>query len=134
MQELSHRRKSKQRGLIFEIVRSLKSHPTAEEVYEIARLTMPAVSLGTIYRNLRLLADSGDIHEVQFETGPARFDGMTEEHEHFICTKCGAMRDISPTPAMKYAAATHPDLIGHSINGYKLSFNGICSECNKNHS
>lgn len=125
------RRSSKQRDLIVEIVRLLKSHPSAEEVYYVAKGTMPNISLGTVYRNLRLLASEGTIREVQFETGPMRFDGMVEDHEHFVCQQCGTVLDIPPTPALRHAQFAHPELRNAQVTGYSLSYYGICPSCKK---
>ncbi|HYM21229.1 MAG TPA: transcriptional repressor [Candidatus Kapabacteria bacterium] len=123
------RRKTKQRELVLEIVRRLKSHPTAEEVYYVAKRTMPNLSLGTVYRNLGVLVAEGSITEVTFEAGKSRFDGMIEKHEHFICERCGSVTDITPTPSMKHSPITHPELRELSVSGYDLVYHGICRDC-----
>jgi Fe2+ or Zn2+ uptake regulation protein len=123
------RRNSKQRELIFEIVHMLKSHPRADEVYHIAKRTMPSLSLGTVYRNLKLLVKEGKIKEVQFESGISRFDGITDDHEHFICTNCGTVTDIEPTPALKHYAFAHPGLRHLTVSGYHLVYHGLCNDC-----
>jgi Fur family peroxide stress response transcriptional regulator len=123
------RRNSRQRSAILEIVRSMKNHPNAEEIYEIARLTMPNVSLGTIYRNLKLLSEEKKIKEIQFEPGKTRFDGMTNEHEHFICTNCNRIIDINPTPTVKYLASTNPEVRELTVQSYFLTYYGLCKEC-----
>ncbi len=123
------KRTTKQRELVADIVRSLKSHPTAEEVYQIAKRTIGNISLGTVYRNLRLLEDEGIINEVQFEDGLLRFDGMLEEHEHFVCKNCGAILDIAPTPLLQPVPSSHPDLVRATVTGYRLSYYGLCASC-----
>ncbi len=130
-QSVAQRRKSKQRDLIYQVVRSVKTHPSAEEVYEIARLTMPSLSLGTVYRNLKLLAEEGKINEVQFESGKIRFDGVTHNHEHFICTGCGKVLDINPTPTLKYLASTNPDVRHLNVTAYSLTYYGLCGDCER---
>ena len=125
---LTHR-KTQQRDLILEIVRSLKSHPSADEVYHIAKRSMPKLSLGTVYRNLKLLAAEGTIGEVQFESGKTRFDGVTEDHEHFVCTNCGAILDIEITPPLRHFAFANPALRHLTVSGYSLVYHGICNDC-----
>ena len=58
-------RHSSQRDLVFETVKASKNHLTAPEIYEIVRQTMPNISLGTVYRNLKLLADSTQLEHLQ---------------------------------------------------------------------
>ncbi|MBC8044606.1 MAG: transcriptional repressor [Rhizobacter sp.] len=85
---------SRQREQILKIVLGTKSHPTADWVYDQVRLKIPSVSLGTVYRNLNLLADDGKITRVILEDGKVRFDGNTGEHYHFICTNSGKVIDL----------------------------------------
>jgi Fe2+ or Zn2+ uptake regulation protein len=124
-----HRRHTKQRDLILEIVQRLKSHPSADEVYHIAKRSMPTLSLGTVYRNLKLLAEEGKIKEVRFDQGGSRFDGMVEAHEHFICKNCGNVSDIAQTPALKHFAFAHPDLRHLTVNDYEMVYYGLCNDC-----
>ena len=48
---------SKQRDDLLSILKNSKTHPTAEELYEKVKLKIPNVSKGTVYRNLKDLAD-----------------------------------------------------------------------------
>ncbi|HKI82610.1 MAG TPA: transcriptional repressor, partial [Pseudodesulfovibrio sp.] len=52
-------RLSKQRKVILEELRKVKSHPTADEVYDMVRKIIPRISLGTVYRNLEFLSSKG---------------------------------------------------------------------------
>ena len=54
------RRNSRQRTLVYQVVKDSHSHPNAEEVYLLVRRQLPDISLGTVYRNLNLLADIGE--------------------------------------------------------------------------
>lgn len=94
-----------------------------------AKSSMPGLSLGTVYRNLRLLAEEGAIKEVHSAGSASRFDGMTSEHEHFICNSCGKIRDIAPTIGDKAAKFAEPALHGGVVTGYSLNYYGLCSEC-----
>ena len=81
------RKRSRQREKVLDIVRSTKSHPTADWVFHEVRKELPNISLATVYRNLNLLAESGEISEVICD-GQLRFDANKEEHFHFICKSC----------------------------------------------
>ncbi|MBI3600601.1 MAG: transcriptional repressor, partial [Nitrospinae bacterium] len=82
------RKYSMQREVILNILRSTKSHPTADWVYEQARRLIPGISLGTVYRNLKILKEDGTISELSFANTFCRYDGNAEPHYHFTCEKC----------------------------------------------
>ena len=79
---------SRQRESIKEFLRNRTDHPTADVVYENMKLIYPNISLGTVYRNLSLLADLGEIKKLSSFAGADHFDGRTERHCHFMCTRC----------------------------------------------
>src|SRR5262245_53606572 len=118
------------RHAILEVVRGIKAHPTAEEVHRLVTRRAPGVSLGTVYRNLRLLVDAGLLGELP---GPrARFDANTRVHHHFTCLTCGRLMDIeasvaephSRTLSKRVAART-----GLTITHHRIEFFGRCREC-----
>ena len=122
---MSERRFSHQRERIYVIVRSSHSHPTAEMVYQQLKAEMPRLSLGTVYRNLRQMAEEGRLVELD---GPvARFDAATIPHTHFRCTDCGAVLDLDLPydPALDALAAKD----GCTVTGHKLCFLGLCPQC-----
>ena len=91
------------RHAVLEVVRGAESHPTAEEVHRLVRRRLPGVSLGTIYRNLRLLVGAGLLKELP---GPyARFDANTRAHHHFMCERCGRIIDVDAALAEPHARA-----------------------------
>ena len=115
-------RSTNQRTQVYTIVKESVAHPSAEEVYFQAKTAIPNISLGTVYRNLKLLAQEGLIREIHFGSGPSRYDGMLEAHEHFICTNCNKVVDITPT-------ITRPNLGGKVVTGYRLDYFGTCEAC-----
>jgi hypothetical protein len=64
------------RRAVLEVVRGIKTHPTAEEVHRLVIRREPGVSLGTVYRNLRLLVDAGLLGELR---GPQPASTPTSE-------------------------------------------------------
>ena len=69
---MNGKRYSRQRELIYETLKHTKEHPTAEMLYQWLKPENPNLSLGTVYRNLNLLADEGSITRMAF-----RWSGMT---------------------------------------------------------
>ena len=85
---------SKQRDSIKEFLSTRKDHPTADVVYMNVRKSFPNISLGTVYRNLTLLADIGEITRLRVGDGVDHFDFDTSPHCHFVCTECGNISDL----------------------------------------
>ena len=96
----SQRRKTRQRQVILEELQAVTSHPTAVELYQLVRRRLPRVSLGTVYRNLDLLARMGLIEKKEHSGGEARFDANTAQHDHLRCVRCGRVDDL-PTPPLE---------------------------------
>ena len=85
---------SRQRDSIKEFLASRKDHPTADVVYAGVRQSFPNISLGTVYRNLTLLADMGEIARLRVGDGVDHFDYNISPHYHFICSECGCVTDL----------------------------------------
>ena len=79
---------SRQREAIKEYLHNTKEHPTADKVYVNIRKEYPNISLGTVYRNLNLLVEHGEILKLSCTDGSDRFDGNPVPHYHFVCNKC----------------------------------------------
>ena len=87
-------RKTKQKEAILRVLRDMAYHPTADWIYNEVKKEIPNISLGTVYRNLRLLADSGDIMELDICSTLSRFDWRADNHYHFRCENCGRVFDV----------------------------------------
>lgn len=123
-------RKSVQRDAILRVIKHTTIHPGADWIYNQVRKVIPNVSLGTVYRNLKLLAQAGEIKELDIPGTGSRFDGMTSNHHHLICGICGRIFDIdeSADPAMEDRIAQKT---GFKVKTQYLKFIGICSDCQK---
>ncbi len=84
---------SKQREAILCELQSRCDHPTAAQVYEGVKRVIPNISLGTVYRNLASLVESGEILSVTVGDGKEHFDGDKSFHLHLHCKCCGAIVD-----------------------------------------
>jgi Fur family ferric uptake transcriptional regulator len=119
-----------QRQIILEELSKVKTHPTASELYDMVRKRLPRIGLGTVYRNLELMAENGMILKLEVGGTQKRFDATTDTHYHIRCSNCGKVDDID-TPVMddlvrEAAAATSYEVLGHHIE-----FSGLCPACQK---
>jgi Fur family ferric uptake transcriptional regulator len=109
-------------------LRKVTTHPTADEVYALVRKRLPRISLGTVYRNLDLLAEQNVIRKIEFAGNSKRFDGDTRPHQHVRCHKCGRLADIMlPAPPMPDMRRFIPP--GFTITAARLEFDGLCDAC-----
>jgi Fe2+ or Zn2+ uptake regulation protein len=121
---------SKQRELILETVLQNRIHPTADDVYALIRQKLPNISLGTVYRNLNLLAQNGDILKISVPNGSDRFDGCTQPHFHMICSECKTVLDVE-LPEWKSLEESIFEQTGFAVSRCELLFYGTCKECSK---
>ena len=122
----------RKRDAILTCLRQTTVHPSAEWIYTQLKPEIPDLSMGTVYRNLTLFKDQGQIVSVGTVKGVERFDGNTDPHVHFICTECGAVVDlaaISVPEELNRAAATDS---GGRVDTCQLTFTGVCMECLNN--
>ncbi len=119
-----------QRQIILEELAKVKTHPTASELYDMVRKRLPRIGLGTVYRNLELMADSGMILKLEVGGTQKRFDATTDEHYHIRCAGCGRVDDIN-MPVIKHLVAEAGAITAYTIIGHHVEFTGICSACQK---
>lgn len=128
MTDKKARRNTRQRQVILEELKGLRSHPTTSELYEIARQRLPKLSLGTVYRNLELLAADGIIQKLEVGGTESRFDRNPEPHHHVRCVHCGRVDDVHGVPT-DLVKTSFRSLNGYDIIGHRLEFFGICPAC-----
>ncbi|MGN0485271.1 MAG: transcriptional repressor [Lachnospiraceae bacterium] len=119
---------SRQREAIKNFLKMRKDHPTAETVYFYVKQDFPNISLGTVYRNLSLLTELGEIQKIPAADGGDRFDGNPVMHYHFFCKKCGCVMDLNLDPLKELDEAADKCFDG-IIEGHTTEFYGICPEC-----
>lgn len=119
-----------QRELVLSAVLRMKNHPTADEIYSEVCKEHPAISKGTVYRNLNMLAESGAIRRVALPDGADRFDFEKVPHYHIRCTKCGRVFDVD-MPYQETLCGKITDLHGFVVQSHDIVFQGICPACNQ---
>lgn len=119
---------SKQREAILAFLKTRKDHPTADTVYQEIRNTIPNISLGTVYRNLSLLSDRGEILRLSCDGKVDRFDADIHPHYHFICRDCGCVQDIKLPYSHQIDQSANEEFDG-VITKHSLLFEGLCKDC-----
>lgn len=122
-------RLTRQRGAVLDAVREARAHVDANFVYEAVRKEIPRISLGTVYRALGTLAESGLVHEIDAGSGPALFDGNVSPHQHIICRKCGRVRDLDfDIPHASLLKAANNSGFA-TVENSRVDFHGLCEDC-----
>ena len=121
-------RKSKQKEAILRVLKGTTSHPSADWVYEQVKREIPNISLGTVYRNLKLLKREGEILELDLASTVSRFDGNSQGHYHFRCEKCGCVFDVDELVDGEIDGRV-AQKTGFKVTHHLLEFRGLCKDC-----
>ena len=124
-------RHSRQRDMIYQYLLGTKAHPSADMIYAELKEDIKGLSLGTVYRNLKLLEELKKVRKVASFNDTDRYDACCCDHVHFLCTQCGSIYDVDSADV---------DTIRKSImlndnfccDNLTLTINGTCADCNKN--
>lgn len=124
-------KRSKQREAIVAFLMTRKDHPTADTIYMNIKKEFPNISLGTVYRNLSLLSERGEIVKISYEDGADRYDAITKPHYHFICQECGEITDLEMDLIDDQMKAIANQGFSGNIEESVLYFKGTCEKCLK---
>ena len=123
------RKSNEEHQAILEAIRSTTVHPTAEWVYQAVKPQYPDLSLGTVYRNIARFKEEGLIHAIGVVNGQERYDGDIRPHNHFVCSQCGSVMDLSE----KYLSQEIHQLLSEKYDmlvlSHELIFHGVCQKC-----
>ena len=120
-------RNTRQRALVLEAVRSLHNPPTSADVYEAVREKHPSISRATVYRNLSVLTEQGEVLHIPVAGGADRYDFRCDCHYHAICRECGVVYDVE-MPSEGLLSSVR-DTHGFQIEGFDIIFTGLCPDC-----
>lgn len=115
--------------MILSVVRGRCDHPTAEQIYEEVHKLDEKISRGTVYRNLNVLSEDGEVYHVKVP-GADRFDLTTENHYHVICVNCGAVID-APIEYKENFNRVVEEKTGYKVLRHTMTFEGVCQKCIK---
>jgi len=123
------KRNTIQRQLIFDAVKELNIHATAEQVIEHLAQTYPSIGRATVYRNLSQMAESGELLRVGSFYGSTHYDHNCHEHYHFICSDCRCIFDVEGQ--LGDLVERFKGTNGFDIIDCNMSFSGLCWECKR---
>ncbi|MCA1959423.1 MAG: transcriptional repressor [Desulfomonile sp.] len=121
-------RMTRQRQVILEELTKLTCHPTAEDLHRIVRERLPRISIATVYRNLELLSEQGQVWKMSVGGAQRRFDGNTVNHYHIRCSVCGRVDDVH-MEVMASLEETAKHSSGYQVMSHTVEFTGICPDC-----
>jgi Fe2+ or Zn2+ uptake regulation protein len=127
MKQRPRTRETRQRRVVYQTIKDTQSHPTADWIFEQVRMSVPKISLGTVYRNLSVLKDEGLIREIFGNDRRAHYDALTEPHAHFICSECGGIWDIQSKVKIDWRSLK--ELVGCEVAERRIEFEGSCAAC-----
>ena len=119
---------TKNRKIILELINASRTHPTAEDIWEMSRELVPGISLATVYNNLNALCEENFIRRISADNTPksaVHFD-RNDPHEHMVCDRCHRITDISLNGFMNKVC----DVAGVQITSYDLILHHVCPNCN----
>ncbi len=108
-------------------------HLTADRIYTLVKRQFPRLSLGTVYRNLRVLIAQGSIRELDFGGGFSHFEVAKDAHYHFICRVCGQVEDAEAPVNQRLTAIVERSARAMSfrVEDHRLDFVGVCEACQR---
>lgn len=118
--------RTKQRQLILDAITASSTHPTADELFQEIRKSLPTISLATVYRNLNTLSADGVIRKIAMPGMPDRFDWRMTVHDHLWCENCGRVFDFTLPQALDQQIEK---VSGMKVRSYTLVAQGLCQEC-----
>ena len=124
-------RNTVQRQIIFDTLNKFITHPTVDELYSEIQKSHPSISKTTIYRNLRQLAQGGQIGRVSLPDDVERYDKRVDQHYHFQCKSCGALTDVDIEYLDGINDKVH-EKNGFQVDGHDIVFKGVCLQCQRN--
>lgn len=115
--------------MILDELRCTKSHPSAEWLYQRVKMTMPNISLGTVYRNLAMLKEQEIIQELPRAGSQSRYDSNPKPHYHFLCLECGRIDDLEEPYQQELNSEVAGTLPEYVVLGHFAEFFGLCPQC-----
>lgn len=124
-------RLTKQRVIILEELRTVRTHPTAEDIFEMVKKKLPSISLATVYRNLDFLEKDGQILKLQYkdQDSKSHYDGFPTPHYHLICKNCGTVVDVDDCNCVLMDAKKLSKKYGFNIDPTSIEIMGTCQKC-----
>lgn len=119
-------RASRQRDAIRQALEAAGRPLLPAEILAAAQGEVPALGMATVYRNLKQLAEAGEIQTVALPGEAPRFEvAGHHHHHHFSCHVCNRVFDVHACPGDMQKLAPQ----GFTVDGHELTLYGRCSDC-----
>jgi Fur family peroxide stress response transcriptional regulator len=118
-----------QRLEIFRELAGTEAHPDAETLFRTVQQRMPTVSLDTIYRTLWMLHELGLVTTLG-SRGGVRFDANTDPHHHYVCVRCGLVRDFESDDLSSLRVPDSIRRLGSVVDAH-VEVRGLCASCQR---
>ena len=122
-----------QRQVIYRVLAESEEHPDPDTVYKRVKRLIPAISLATIYKNIKTFVGMGLLQEVGAEAGSYRVDANLDHHHHLVCVNCKSVVDFYD-PHLDRIRATDPNPGNFQVLRYQVEALGLCPACRLKHS
>ncbi|WP_026703396.1 peroxide-responsive transcriptional repressor PerR [Salibacterium aidingense] len=121
-------RMTPQRHAILEYLYETMNHPTADDIYKALESKFPNMSVATVYNNLRVFKNVGIVKELTYGDSSSRFDCVTTDHYHVICSDCGKMVDFH-YPGLDEVETLAEHVTGFQVHDHRMEIYGVCEDC-----
>jgi Fe2+ or Zn2+ uptake regulation protein len=115
-----------QRLFLLRALEHAKTHPTAEDLYDVVRTDLPTLSVATVYKTLAELVELGEVQPIETGDGRTRYDPNMEPHAHLLCLRCGKLADVEESVVRVKAPL---ELDGFLVTGKRVVLEGYCRSC-----
>ncbi len=119
---------TRQREAVFDYLRQVDHHPTAEEVFIAVKRQAPKISLATVYKNLEALVACGAASKLTYGDAAARYEVRKDNHYHSRCLKCGRIDDVPAAAGEQSLKLIRPPR-GFRVEDYRVELLGYCENC-----
>ncbi|SFM02835.1 peroxide-responsive transcriptional repressor PerR [Salibacterium qingdaonense] len=121
-------RMTPQRHAILEYLYETMNHPTADDIYKALESKFPNMSVATVYNNLRVFKNVGIVKELTYGDSSSRFDCVTTDHYHIICSDCGKIVDFH-YPGLDEVETLAEQVTGFQVHNHRMEIYGSCQDC-----
>ena len=119
-----------QRYAIYKFLKSTKTHPSAEMIYDNLKIDYPTMSLATVYKTMKTLIELGVVQQLNVGEDNFRFDANTDIHPHIVCLSCGRVDDIENAD-FGFLDKMAEECSSYQIDAHQVYFYGLCPDCKK---
>lgn len=117
-----------QRMEVFRELAGTEEHPDAETLYQGVSERIPTISRDTVYRTLASLEEHGLVRKAEILANRGRYDANMDRHHHFVCIKCGRVRDFYSEAMDELPIPKSVTSLGR-VESAHVQLRGLCSTC-----